>query len=156
MKQPLVAGIACSVVLSILAGCATQPAPGMSGRWKPVNRFDAAPQAIPLHPAYEFYASPLDRTLKTMLARWALDSKMALDYEAGSDFTLYVPVSGIRSSDLRVATTALTRLYAAEHVVIGVEADSIVVRPVPLPISAAGATVVAPAPAQAATEVVGP
>ena len=128
MKQLLTTGIACAVALAILAGCATQPAPGISGRWKPVNRFDAAPEAIPLHPAYEFYASPLDRTLKTMLARWALDSKMTLDYQDGSDFTLYVPVSRIHTSDLHLATEELTRLYGAEHIVIGVEGNAIVVR----------------------------
>ncbi|HZV22136.1 MAG TPA: hypothetical protein VFF93_00035, partial [Luteimonas sp.] len=69
MKLPLVVTVACSL---LIAGCATQPAPGISGRWKPVNHFASSIEAIPLHPAYEFYASPLDVTLRTMLARWAL------------------------------------------------------------------------------------
>ena len=155
MKQPLVAGIACSAVLAIVAGCATQPAPGISGRWKPVNRFDAAPAAIPLHPAYEFYASPLDRTLKAMLARWALDSKMTLTYEDASDFTLYAPVADIRSSDLHVATASLTRLYAAEHIAITVENNSIVVRPT-LPPASAGKAGAMQAPTQASAAVTQP
>lgn len=143
MKQPLFAGLACSV-LAALAGCATQPAPGISGRWKPVNHFDAAPQAIPLHPAYEFYASPLDRTLKTMLARWALDTKMTLAYEDASDFTLYAPVARVRSRDLHVAIAALASLYAAERLAITVENNSIVVRPTA---DAAGAPLAVPSQA---------
>jgi hypothetical protein len=128
MKQPLVVAAVCSF---LLAACATQPAPGISGRWKPVNHFASSIEAIPLHPAYEFYASPLDGTLKTLLLRWALDSKMTLAYEAASDFTLYAPVARIRTADLRQATDALTALYANEHIVVMVEGDSIVVRPVP-------------------------
>lgn len=125
MKQPLVVAVVCG---TLFAGCATQPAPGISGRWKPVNHFASSPEAIPLHPAYEFYATPLDGTLKTMLARWAMDSKMTLDYDDASDFTLYAPVAGIRTGDLRQATAALTALYAGEHVVVAVDGNSIVVR----------------------------
>jgi len=113
----------------LLAGCATPPAPGVSGRWTPVNHFAASPEAIPLHPTYEFYASPLDGTLKTMLARWALDSKMTLAYEDASDFTLYAPVARIRTADLRKATATLTALYAAEHITVAVDGNAIVVRP---------------------------
>jgi len=125
MKLPLLVAVACS---ALLAACATRPAPDISGHWKPVNHFAASPEAIPLHPAYEFYASPLDGTLKTMLARWALDSKMTLVYEDASDFTLYLPVARIHTSDLRQATETLTALYAAEHVRVAIEGNSIVVR----------------------------
>ena len=128
MKLPLVVTVACSL---LIAGCATQPAPGISGRWKPVNHFASSIEAIPLHPAYEFYASPLDVTLRTMLARWALDSKMTLVYEDASDFTLYAPVARIRTGDLREAAAMLTALYAGEHIVVAIENNSIVVRPLP-------------------------
>ena len=128
MKLPLVVTVACSL---LIAGCATQPAPGISGRWKTVNHFAASPEAIPLHPAYEFYASPLDGTLKTLLARWALDSKMTLSYEDASDFTLYAPVARIRTGDLRQATAALTALYAVERIAVVVDGNAIVVRPLP-------------------------
>lgn len=128
MKLPLVVTVACSL---LIAGCATQPAPGISGRWKPVNHFASSIEAIPLHPAYEFYASPLDGTLRTMLARWALDSKMTLVYEDASDFTLYAPVARIRTGDLREAAAMLTALYAGEHIVVAIENNSIVVRPLP-------------------------
>jgi hypothetical protein len=118
----------CLVAFCLLPGCATPAAPGISGRWKPVNRFDAAPEEIPLSPAYVYYAAPMDRTLKTMLARWALDSKMALVYQHPSDFTLYEPVSHIRTGDLHEATAALTGLYAAQRVVVAIDDGAIVVR----------------------------
>ena len=144
MKPSLLVAIGCS---ALLAACATHPAPGISGRWQPVNRFAASPEAIPLHPAYEFYASPLDGTLKTMLARWALDSKMALTYEDASDFTLYAPVAHIRTGDLRQATAALTTLYAAEHIVVTVEGNAILVRPMPVHVPGSAEAQAIPQPA---------
>lgn len=116
-------------VLLALAGCATQPAPEYGGRWKPVNRFAEAPQEIPLHPAYEFYASPLDGTLKTMLERWARDSKMTLAYEASMDYTLYAPVADVRTRDLHDAASRLSTVYAAQGLAVTVEGNRILVRP---------------------------
>ncbi|WP_207780926.1 hypothetical protein [Cognatiluteimonas telluris] len=126
MKQPLAVVVICSV---LSAGCATHSAPGISGQWKPVNRFPASTQPIPLHPAYLFYAAPTDRTLKTMLERWALDSGMSLDYLHPSDFTLYQPVADIRAVDLGQALDALNALYAASGVRISLRGNAIVVDP---------------------------
>jgi len=126
-----------SVVLAVgttlmVAGCATQPAPEYGGRWRPVNRFSETPQAIELYQTYEFYASPLDGTLKAMLARWASDSKMTLSYQAPMDYTLFGPVAEVRTRDLREAASRLSALYAAQGVAIAVEAKRIVVRPAPV------------------------
>jgi hypothetical protein len=126
MKQHLMVCIAC-VTLSQSA-CATRPAPGISGHWTAVNRYAAQPREIPLSPAHEFYASPLDQTLKSLLARWARDAGVSLDYRHRSDFTLYEPVSRIRSSDLHAAAAGLAALYATQHVAIEVEGSAIVVR----------------------------
>lgn len=126
MKQPLKACVACVVVL-VTAACASRPAPDISGRWMPVNHFDSRVQEIPLYPAYEFYAAPLDRTVKTMLGRWARDSKMTLDYQPGSDFTLYEPVSRIRTTDLRQALAQLSSLYAAGQLDAALVDNTIVV-----------------------------
>jgi hypothetical protein len=129
MKQPFVVRVLCALAISSLTGaCATTPAPGISGRWKPVNHYAATPQEIPLYQAYVFYPSPTDRTLKTMLARWAKDSKMALAYEHPSDFTLYEPVAQIRTGDLHEAAARISALYAAQHVLVTVDGDAIVVR----------------------------
>ena len=113
----------------VAAGCATAPAPDPAGRWRPVNRFGDAPQAIPLRPAYVYYAAPLDRTLKGLLERWAADSRMTLDYRHAEDFTLYSRVADVRSYDLRVAVGQLAAAYAAQQVAIAVEGDRIVVAP---------------------------
>ncbi len=122
-----------SVLLSllVLAACATRPAPGISGRWKAVNHYSAAPQEIPLHQAYVFYPSPLDVTLKTMLTRWAHDSHMTLSYEHPSDFTLYGPVAQLRTVNLQAAVETLSTLYAKQQVVVTVDGNAIVVRRLP-------------------------
>ncbi|MFL6591400.1 MAG: hypothetical protein ACJ8GK_01665 [Luteimonas sp.] len=126
MKQHLMVCIACIGLAQ--SACATRPAPGISGHWTAVNRYAAKPQEIPLSPAREFYASPLDRTLKSLLARWARDVQMSLDYHHRSDFTLYEPVSRIRTSDLQDAVARLAALYATQLVAIDVEGNAIVVR----------------------------
>lgn len=124
-----VARMTCVVAaLFVLASCATRPAPGISGRWKPVNHFADAPDEIPLQRGYVFSASPLDGTLRALLARWAADSKMSLDYQHPSDFSLYQPVARIRTGDLQQAVAALTALYRQQHVLVAVSGNAIVVR----------------------------
>ncbi len=114
--------------LLMLAACATRPAPGISGRWKPVNRYAAVPQEIPLHQAYVFSPSPLDITLKTMLERWARDSRMTLSYEHPSDFTLYGAVAGLHTPSLQEAAVELSAMYAAQRVFVTTDGNVIVVR----------------------------
>lgn len=110
-----------------LAGCASH-APDISGRWQPVNHFPEAPQSIPLYQNYVFYPSPMDRTLKSMLTRWAKDSKRTLSYLHSSDFTLYRDVSDIRTTNLEEAVSRLNSAYAAEGVSITSDDRQIVVR----------------------------
>lgn len=112
----------------VLASCATTPAPEFSGRWKPVNRFASAPQAIALQPKYEYYATPIDRTLKTMLTRWADDTGLKLSYQAPMDYTLHRPVAQLRERDVLDAVARLSAVYTAQGLAITVEGDQIVVR----------------------------
>lgn len=130
----------------LLAACATRPAPGISGRWKAVNYYAATPQEIPLYQAYLFRPSPLDGTLKAMLARWARDSNMTLSYQHTSDFTLSAPVAQIRTSHLAEAAATLSSIYTPQHLVIGVDGDNIVVRRADPPIAAAGVATSTAAP----------
>ena len=95
------------LIAAILAGCGTPPAKDFGGPWKPVNHFQNKPTEIPLNPAYVFYASPMDETLKTMLARWAKDSGRQLSYQIPFDVTLYQPVAGIRTTDVDDAVAQL-------------------------------------------------
>jgi hypothetical protein len=150
MKQPIAARALCVLVLSqMLFACATRPAPGISGRWKAVNHYAATPEEIPLYQTYVFYPSPMDRTLKAMLARWAQDSKMTLSYQHPSDFSLFEPVAQIRTSNLQEAAAMLTSLYAAQHVSVTVRDNAIVVRRTDRPvIEPAGDPVSAPVSAK--------
>lgn len=111
----------------LLSACATKPPPDFGGRWKSVNHYADTPQAIPLHPAYTYYASPLDRTLKGLLERWARDSHMTLDYRNEADFTLHRPVADVHSDDLHAALVEVAALYAPQQIAIAVDGDRIVV-----------------------------
>lgn len=113
--------------LAVVAGCAAKPAPDIAGRWRPVNRFADVPQEIPLQQAYLFYASPMDGTLRTMLTRWARDSRMTLEYHHPSDFTLAAPVAQVRTASLADAAMQLASIYAGQRVSVRVEGDRIVV-----------------------------
>lgn len=112
-----------------LTGC-TAPAPNDYGvSWTPVNRFQSAPTEIPLSPAYTFYASPMDATLRTMLTRWAADNGLQLVYQIGSDFTLHQPVARIRTNDIHAAVSELSAIYAPQAIVIVADSKRIVVQP---------------------------
>lgn len=95
----------------------------------PVNRFQDTPAEIPLSPAYTFYATPIDLTLKTMLERWAIDAGLKLSYALGSDFTLYKPVARIRTTDLQTAASELSAIYAAQGVSVTADGKQILVQP---------------------------
>ncbi len=127
-----------------LSACATQPAPDVAGRWKPVNRYAQAPQEIPLQQNYVFFVSPLDGTLKNALARWAKDSKMTLSYLHASDFTLHTPVASIRTNSLQDALSQITAAYAPQQVQVVAEQNQIVVRYVDHTRSEAGANTPSP------------
>lgn len=120
--------LAVAPLVALLAACATEPAPNFRGRWKEVNRFDAAPQELPLNEAYIYQAAPMDRTLKTMLTRWARDSRLTLSYLHGSDFTLYGPVADIHTPSLLQAVSDLNTAYATQRVVISADRQQITVR----------------------------
>lgn len=130
VRKAISLGLVAALLMSIVAtsGCGARSAPDIRGRWKPVNRYQAQTQEIPLRPAYAFYATPMDRTLKSMLERWARDTRMSLAYEHGSDFTLHAPVAQLGSHDLPGAIEALNGIYASQQVVISLDGSRIVVR----------------------------
>lgn len=82
-----------------------------------------------MYQSYVFYPSPMDRTLKTMLTRWAKDSKRTLSYQHPSDFTLHAPVAQVHTNDLQQAVMLLTTLYVAQQISITASNNEIVVRP---------------------------
>lgn len=115
------------LALALLCGCATPQAADIGGRWRPLNRFADAPQAIPLQQAYVYQASPADGTLKTMLARWARDARLTLAYQHPNDYTLHGPVGNIRTTSLEQAAAALSSAYAGHGVYVLVDRAQIVV-----------------------------
>lgn len=118
-----------SVMGTVLAGCGTTPAKEFGGRWKPVNHFTDQPQELPLHVAYVYQASPLDRTLKTMLQRWATDSGHRLEYRLQSDYTLHQEVAVVTHTDLAQAAAAVSQAYLTQGVVVRVDGNALVVEP---------------------------
>lgn len=118
-----------SAMLAVaLTGCGAPAPKDYGSSWTPVNKFQTVPTEIPLSPAYTFYASPMDATLRTMLNRWASDNGLQLSYQIGSDFTLHQPVAGVRSNDIQVAVSELSAIYAPQGIVIAAEGKQIVVR----------------------------
>jgi hypothetical protein len=119
LSRPCAIGVL--VVVLVLSGCGTPSAKNFGGPWRAVNRYQSSPTAIPLSQPYVFFATPMDGTLKNMLARWAKDTRMSLSYQLPCDYTLYTPVSGIHTSRLRVAAAQLNTIYAPEdlHISIG-------------------------------------
>ncbi|MET3652058.1 hypothetical protein [Dyella japonica] len=119
--------IASTVLL--LAGCATPPAKDYSGKWKPVNRYQQAPTAIPLNGEYVYYATPMDGTLRTMLRRWAKDSGMQFSYQLQADYTLSQPIASIRTTDVHRALAEVNTVYGPQGVQVYARGNEITAKP---------------------------
>jgi len=117
-------GVLLSATL-VLAGCGAPPPKDFGGSWKPVNRFPASTTAIPLNQQYEFFASPMDGTLKTMLQRWAKDTDRKLSYRLADDYTLTTQAGQIHTLDIHVAVGQLNALYATQGILITVSDQQI-------------------------------
>jgi hypothetical protein len=128
MKPNVVVAIAGALLALLSCSCATSPPPDFAGRWTPVNHYAAAPDRIPLAQPYVYVPTPLDRTLKTMLSRWATDSNRTLQYRIPSDFAIYGPVADIHTSQLQDALVKLNALYREQGVDVELDGDAIVVR----------------------------
>lgn len=124
----LSAATALSILAVTLVGCGAPAPKEYGGSWTPVNRFQSAATEIPLSPAYTFYASPMDATLRTMLKRWASDNGLQLSYQIGSDFTLHQPVAKVRTNDLQSAMGELSAIYAQQGVSVSADGKQILVQ----------------------------
>lgn len=111
----------------VLSGCGTTPAKEFGGRWKPVNRFASETVEIPLYESYVYQAVPMDRTLKTMLERWARDTGMKVDYRLGSDYTLHAAMQSIGTSDVQQALSEINAAYSAQSISITLVGSALVV-----------------------------
>lgn len=131
------AGTAFSILAVALVGCGAPAPKEFGGSWAPVNRFQSSATEIPLSPAYTFYASPMDATLRTMLKRWASDNGLQLSYQINSDFTLHQPVAKVRTNDLQSALGELNAIYAAQDLSIAADGKQILVRATSVAASAA-------------------
>lgn len=107
----------------LLAGCGTPAPKDFGGRWKPVNPFQPSTTEIPLNRPYTYYASPMDETLRNMLTRWTTDTGMTLVYRLPSDYTLFAPVTKVRTADVRQAARELSAIYAAQGVSVAVNGE---------------------------------
>jgi hypothetical protein len=70
----------------------------------------------------------MDKTLKSLLTRWAQASKRTVSYLHSSDYTLYGAVESIGTTSLEQAVAQLDDAYAGYGVAISVEAGQITVR----------------------------
>jgi len=104
----------------LLTACGTPAARDFGGRWKPVNRFQSSTTEIPLNRPYTYYAAPMDETLRTMLVRWTTDTGMTLVYHLASDYTLFAPVTKVRTTNIQQAASELSAVYAAQGVSVTV------------------------------------
>lgn len=125
--------------LLAMASCATQPAPGFSGKWQPVNHYPDTTQAIALQRGYVFQAMPMDRTLRAMLARWAAETGRSLRYAPSNDYTLHAAVAALRTSDPEQAAASLDGAFSTQRLVFVFTGTQIDVRVIDAAVADAGA-----------------
>lgn len=111
------------IVCGWLTACGTTPPPDYSNSWKPLNVYNNKVQVIPLVRPYQFYALPIDTTLKGLLERWATDSGSRLEYRNPSNFSLSPEVKDIHQTQLNDAVSILDKIYAKYGVSIQMSGD---------------------------------
>jgi hypothetical protein len=107
-----------------LGGCSSHRAPDAGGAWTPVNRYADEPRAVALAADYAYRVTPLDGTLRGVLARWAADTGATLDYRHTHDFTLHAAASRVQASTATAAAAQLDALFAPLGVHVVVEAGN--------------------------------
>lgn len=127
-------------IACMLCGCATPPAPDIRGKWQSVNHYPDATQAIALQRAYVYRPTPMDHTLRTMLARWAADTGRTLDYAARDDYTLHAAVAMIQTNDPRRAAALLDDAFSVQRLAFAIDTSHIEVRVADAGIANVGAT----------------
>jgi len=130
MNRSISVTIAVAMASQLLSACGTPSARDFGGSWKPVHRFPDKTSEIPLALPYTYSATPMDSTLKTMLARWASDNDMKLQYKLRSDFTLPKAASAIHTSELRDAASQLSAIYGPQGIAVSIEGPDLVVETV--------------------------
>ena len=123
----VVACVAVMAAAGLATGCAGRDARDFRGRWVPVNQYAASTEAIPLHSAQVYQASPMDGTLRNLLARWARDSGSELDYRHPSDFVLHRPVADVRAQTLSEALVQLHTAFGGHGVLIRLDGNRLLV-----------------------------
>lgn len=119
---------ACGLLVVLCAGCAG-PDVKVSGAWQPANALDATPRPIPQAPTVQFIATPVDQTLRSLLARWAREGNWALDFRVASDFSLTQEAASVRAPSIESALQTLNKFYAASGVQIELSSGVIVASP---------------------------
>lgn len=137
--------------LALLGGCALLGRSPFGGAWAPLNRYPPEAARLPLDARYVYFTTPVDGSLRALLARWAGDTGRSLRYTAGFDLTLHRAAATLRETDIQAAITRLNSLYAGRGIAIAAGEEVITVSAVrsgaagasPLPVDAAGTRAVA-------------
>lgn len=113
----------CAGLCVLCAGCASDVK--VAGNWRPVNVLDAAPRAIEQAPEVQFIATPIDRSLRSLLTRWAREGNLALEFKIDTDYSLSAKAASIRAGSIHAALEALNQAYADSGVQIGLSSGVI-------------------------------
>lgn len=109
------------VLCALLASCASsRPLEAGMSPWRPVHAFPDVPSAVPLQPVVKFTVTPLDATLRQLLARWAFEGGRRMVFALPMDWEVPAAAAQIRAATLEEGLASLTAAYAAQHLVFKV------------------------------------
>lgn len=116
----------CVALCALLASCASSSAslrdsPSSFDAWRPVHHFPSSPASVPLAPVIVYRVTPMDATLRTLLARWAFVGGKQLQYSLPVDWQVHRDASVVEAASLEEALARLTSAYAAQHIVFRVD-----------------------------------
>ena len=114
------------VLCALLSSCvASRPAKSAFGAWQPVHQFPSSPTAVPLAPVVSYRVTPMDASLRHLLARWAFVAGKQLQYSLPMDWQVHRDAAVVEAATLDDALARLTTAYAAQHLVFRVDGATV-------------------------------
>lgn len=104
------------LLVLLLSACATLSERAVMSDWQPVANLPTEPRVAVATPDTLFLVTPLDGSLRHLLARWAYLEGVQVDYRLPVDWQLHAPAAAVKAPDLPSALSALQKSYASQGI----------------------------------------
>lgn len=104
------------LLMLLLSACSALSERAVMSDWQPVANLPSEPRVAVATPSTSFLVTPLDGSLRHLLARWAYLEGVQVDYRLSVDWQLHTRAAAVKAADLPSALSALQSAYAEQGI----------------------------------------